>query len=396
MAPTSPFRAEDEHRFDHYATRVLTSTRFSPDGSDGRDAWDIFRSSLESCWDHLGGTTPQRRHDGKAFRMAAGFVDLISPGAFAAVRGDTHLIGVHTGLVAAMNEISLFFYSQASFFPEVGDPSKEKSPRLPHQSRLTQTIVELTRKADPESIRTFGETITPHDATRYLHAQFMTLLLIRFAWYHEFYHCVNGHIGLARNLGIASALCEVPDRVHTPPANVAIPSQIGLSVTEISHCLELDADRSALWASAKIQLSSDENIKGLAPLDLRLRMKMVLFSAFLLTHFFAEANRRTRKPSLFHPSAEIRLHNLVRTIASNLLDEYPETGAIFREVISEFTTLEETVPSLMRTADLLRDLRSEAFQDGLEKTEHQLRELRKLIARFTYHGPQRGDSNAKL
>ena len=55
---------------------------------------------------------------------------------------------------------------------------------------------------------------------------------------------------------------------------------------------------------------------------------MVFFSAFLVTHFFAEANRRARLPSVFHPSAEIRLHNLVRTIASNLLDEYPETQGI--------------------------------------------------------------------
>jgi hypothetical protein len=379
-----PFRTEDEKRFDAYAAKVLKSARFTPDADASENGWDIFRSSLHSTWDHLGGTTPKRRQDGRQFRLAAGFVDLVSPTAFASLKSGTHLIGVHTGLVAAMQEISLFFYAQSSFFPEVGNPGVETSPKLDLGSSLSLTVIDMTRQADTSNLRAFGEKITPHDATRYLHAQYMTLLLLRFAWYHEFYHCANGHVGLVQHLGMATALCEVPDAAHKPLTEAALPAEIAASAFQVSHCLELDADRSALWAFAKIQLSEHENVRGIDRLDLKLRMKMVLFSAFLVTHFFAEANRRASQPSMFHPPADIRLHNLVRTIASNLLDEYPPTQTIFASVLNEFASLEDAVPSLMRTSDLLRDFRSETFQGKLENSEAILIELRKIIRKFSY------------
>ncbi|MCB1471028.1 MAG: hypothetical protein KDK08_28570 [Rhizobiaceae bacterium] len=385
MRPTgSPFRDDDEQRLDLYFTKKLKAQRFNPADSVGESEWDIFRTSLGSCWDHLGGTTPQRRQDGIAFRLAAGFVDMASPSAFATAEDGTHLIGVHTGLAASMLEISLFFYSQASFFPEVGDPSRERSPALGSDSALSMTVVDLVRQANQSGIRSYGEMITPIDGTRYLHAQLMALLLLRFAWYHEFYHCVNGHVGLVHDLGLASALCQIGDDAHGVPATFPKEAMPQLSAQEVMHCLELDADRSALWASAKIQLSGDENIVGLARLDLRHRMKMVLFSSFLITHFFAEHNRRSSVPSLLHPRPELRLHNLVRTIASNLLDDYPQTRHLFAEVLDEFTSLERAVPGLMRTSDLLRDFRSEEFQARLEKTERKLELLRQATLPFNY------------
>lgn len=384
MVASSPFRPVDERRLDRYFERVLGSRRFEPAAVTDKYDWDIFRLSLESCWDHLGDTTPKHRADGRPFRLAAGFVDLIRPSAFATERGGTHLIGVHTGLVAAMLEISLFFYSQASFFPEVGDPSKETSPRLPAHSSLSLTVVELTRRADQSGIRAFGETITPRDGTRYLHAQLMTLMLLRFAWCHEFYHCMNGHVGLVRHLGIATALCQVGDAAHGASVEGATKTVVELTAQDVMQCLELDADRSALWASAKIQLAGDENVIGIERLDLRQRMKMVLFSSFLVTHFFAEVNRRAALPSAFHPSAELRLHNLMRTAASNIFDEYDEIRALFQEILREFACLENAVSGLMRTADLLRDFQSEEHQATLEFIEHKLSITRSATSAFNY------------
>jgi len=380
----SPFRTIDEQRLDDYFSSELKRERYTPSLSEEGDDWSVFRTSLLSCWDHLAGTTPRGRRDGRPFHIAAGFVDILSPGAFATASEGTHLIGMHTGLVGAMLEISLYLYSQASLFPEVGNAAKERSPPLPPHSPLSFMVTGFVRRADEKSLRTLGNRITPRDGTRYLHAQLMTLLLLRFTWYHEFYHCVNGHIGLVRGAGIASALCEVGDDVHGTFTDTKEPPVPALTVQQIAHCLEMDADRSALWASAKLQLAGDENIIGLDRLDVRLRMKMVLFSAFLITHFFSESNRRARTPSLFHPSAEIRLHNLVRTIASHLTDEYVETPAIFHEVLAEFACLEKAVPGMMRTSDLLRDFGSRDFQDKLEDTERNIEMVRTATAPFSY------------
>ena len=226
--------------------------------------------------------------------------------------------------------------------------------------------------------------ITPRDGTRYLHAQLMTLLLLRFAWYHEFYHCVNGHVGLVRHLDIATALCQVGDAAHGASVDGATQTVVELTAQNVMQCMELDADRSALWASAKIQLAGDENVNGIERLDLRQRMKMVLFSSFLVTHFFAEVNHRATMPSAFHPSAELRLHNLIRTAASNLFAEYNETRALFQEVLREFAGLEDAVTGLMRTADLLRDFQSEEYQATLELMEQKLRITRSATNAFNY------------
>jgi len=380
----SPFRTIDEQRLDDYFTRELKRDRYTPSLSEEGEDWSVFRTSLLSCWDHLGAITPRGRQDGRTFHMAAGFVDIVSPSAFATASEETHLIGMHTGLVGAMLEMSLYLYSQASLFPEVGNAAKERSPPLPPHSPLSFLITGLVRVADERRLRQLSDRITPQDGTRYLHAQLMTLLLLRFTWYHEFYHCVNGHVGLVKDAGIASALCEVGDDLHGTYKAAKEPPIPKLTVQQISHCLEMDADRSALWASAKLQLAGDENIRGLDRLDLRLRMKMVMFSAFLITHFFSESNRRARTPSPFHPSAEIRLHNLVRTIASHLTGEYAETPAIFREVLHEFERLEKAVPRMMRTSDLLRDFESTDFQDSLEAIERNIELVRTATAPFSY------------
>ena len=64
-----------------------------------------------------------------------------------------------------------------------------------------------------------------------------------------------------------------------------------------------------------------ENISGFAAWDLPQRLQLTLFSAFAMTWLFEmhalRAGRRGSEQSL-HPTAYSRLHDLMRTLASQL------------------------------------------------------------------------------
>src|SRR5690606_24839220 len=65
-----------------------------------------------------------------------------------------------------------------------------------------------------------------------------------------------------------------------------------LPADRLLKALELDADRSALYAGYRTQAKDKENIIGIAKLDRKLRCRMSLLSSYLMTFLFEQINRR--------------------------------------------------------------------------------------------------------
>ena len=378
-----PFDAADKAVVDRYlASRGLKAFDPFADKDAGRDI--IFTTCLAVARWMMEQSFATRTQSCRRFRGYPIIVESASPNAFAIDVEGVNVCGVHIGLVVSLFEISHFVFAQATLFPEIGDPSAERSPALPGDSTLSFLMADRLR-ADPATTGgPVGTEILPQDAQRNLAAHFLTQLMVRFAWLHEQFHALNGHCGVIAAQGRGVALNEMPD---DRPVSIVEAGQEGddpqwrLTL----HCMEYDADRTALWAMMRMQESDVEPIDGFAAWPKAIRMKLTLFAGLLITFLFEQAaRRRAEKTDGSHPLAYHRLHNLVRMVASNLLDAEGTTKALFDQVLTEMTRLRKQAPELFSPAQLLADLRDPDWEAAFDRAEEVLKAAREQFKPFAF------------
>lgn len=378
-----PFDEEDAATARRYL-RSRKLTEFDPFAAETAAQDVIFTNSLAVARQMIGESFRTATTSGRAFRCYPVFADSSSPNAFAIDYEGLQICGVHVGLVPALFEIGLVTFSQAALFPELGDPSRERSPSLPEGAALSFWMSDRLR-ADPVGEgKPVGVEFLPQDDRRGLAAHYLTQLMLRFAWLHELFHCPNGHTGLKAGRFPKTALNEMPDyetSTMVETAKNATDPQWRL----VEHCMEFDADRTALWAMMRMQGGDGEPIKGLGELPRQLRLKLVIFACMMMTFLFDQAARRHDGASSgTHPLPYHRLHNLVRTLASSLLDSEGMTKVAFAEVLTEVTRLRERVPELFSPAQLLHDLRDSDLQAAFDRIGVELEAARAQFAPYAF------------
>ena len=386
-----PFDDEDAAIAQRYL-RSRDLTAFDPFAVDSAGDDVIFTTSLAVARRMMEESFATSTAGGRRFRVYPLFVDRSSPNAFAIDCEGVQVCGIHVGLVVSLFEISLFVFSQATLFPEIGDPSVERSPSLPKGAALSFLMSDRLRADPAGNGEAIGAEFLPQDGQRQLAAHFLTQLMMRFAWLHELYHGLNGHSGLKAARHHGTALDEMPNE-SMPMVDIE-QGDIDLQWKLTLHCMEFDADRAALWAMMRMQEDDAEPVIGLAVLAKTTRRKLVLFAGIMMTFLFDQsAARREGATTGTHPLAYHRLHNLVRTLASNLSDPSGSTTALFDDVLSEMTRLKERVPQLFSPPQLLHDLRAADLQEAFDRVEEALQTARAQFAPFAFrHAPAPGET----
>lgn len=114
-------------------------------------------------------------------------------------------------------------------------------------------------------------------------------------------------------------------------------------------------------------------------------LKLALFAAVLMTFVFDQAARRQAKQSdVTHPAAQHRLVDLIRTVASNLMQEPGEIRQAFAATLVEMDRLHACLPSFQASSTLLNDLRSVSLQRELDEIDDALTAARPQFAPFAY------------
>ncbi|MGJ8629114.1 MAG: hypothetical protein ACSHXB_19305 [Sulfitobacter sp.] len=116
-----------------YAQDRLGTTVFET--SSKADDTHIFHTSLESAIEQFRWTANGARASNESFRLNAGFLNTFSPNALADHYEGEYFLGIHVALIVAINEFAMFCFAQQEFFPDIGDRSKESSPK-PWNERL--------------------------------------------------------------------------------------------------------------------------------------------------------------------------------------------------------------------------------------------------------------------
>lgn len=377
-----PFDDRDRQGFARYVQRLFGNYAYDPAAGDPDEGPGDFRLSLQSIRAYMADYFLRRDGEGRAFRCYPAFVDLGFSNAFADRRGHLHLCGIHTGLAVGLIEFSLFAFAQSRFFAEIGEATGEHSPHMPSGGTLAFWLHDLTSEQGEVDLGATGAGFIPRDPDRFLAAHFLAALMLRFVWMHEVSHCLNGHVGLRKRLGLRSSLQEMPEgAAHSLQGIVVLDGQgASLPYAAFSHCLEFDADRSALLACVAWQASDEENIQGIKALPRRLRLRMTLFAALTLAYVFDRHEHRAGIVfSTSHPSAHARLCALMRTIEAELGDRDDDIRPIGREALHEFAMLQSRIPALFDVAQLMRDLDRPALRTEMDRMDDLLETIRERL-----------------
>jgi len=133
------------------------------------------------------------------------------------------------------------------------------------------------------------------------------------------------------------------------------------------HCLEIDADRSALWSSMSIQIDDNlENIAGIAELDKPTRQRLMLFGSYAMTWLFEEFQIYLRaQGGETHPLPYLRLHGLMQTSAEVFPAHIKDFVAMDAEVCSQFDFIRRSVPGFYESESVMADRKRSEILDEL-------------------------------
>lgn len=366
-----------------YAAERLGAASFQTAAGDPRT--DLFHTSLESCRGLFGWTARGKNRAGQRFSLQAGFVDDRRPNALADYWGSEHFIGMHSSLFVAINEFAMFCFTQGEFFPDVGTPARETSPK-PWDERVPGIwLLDHTSKGgrvrEEHSAR-----LIPRDGERYIASIYLAQLMARLVWLHELAHAFNGHVRFAAHHGLRQRLYELE---HPLPAASVVKSRSREEDAETLRCLEFDADQSALWASCNIQLRRLENIEGIAALNAGLRLRLTLFGAYAMTWLIDRfQDYLDTQGGETHPPPSLRLQNMFRTVATNILPLDPALEALHAEVRRQFDVVGAAIPGVYGSKEMAARSTDPALMAALAASDPRAADLKAELQDFEYgeHG----------
>lgn len=378
-----PFDAIDAEHAERYARRRgFALFDLLPDRKPTDDV--LFEFSLSGARTLIADRFGLEREDGRAFRAYPFLVSRPSANAFAAEDAGLQLCGVEVGLCTAAFEIGMFVFSQSSLFREIGDPDAEASPTLPDGSQLAFWTADRLRRRGTADGPPIGQEFIPRDPQRQVASQILTQLQLRFVWLHELYHGVNGHTGLLASLRPAAVLNDMPDEGAVGLVEIE-PAEAAEGEERLRHAMEYDADRSAFWMLLRLQQADLEAIPELLARPKAFRLKLTIFAAVMMTFVFDQAARRqARRSGATHPKAQHRLVDLVRTLASHLLEPPEEMKQAFLAVLAEMNALQAVLPQFVSASRLWDDLHSAQLQRELDEVDDALGATRARFAPFAY------------
>ena len=334
----------------------------------------VFSLSLQSIRTYMRVSFTARDMHGARFRIYPGFVRKPAIDAFAWEEGSTHLCGVTTGLVASLFEFCMSCFRNDLFFPEVGAASRVREVRW--ISGHTPGFWFINSGEPYEGLDLLEQDLPflPADPSRRAAGFYMFHLSLRFIWLHEFYHCMNGHVGFLKAGREAVRLS-----VETAPGGIR-------AVERMRRCLEFGADSAAFWASCMIQNNDTENLLGIKELPKPLRLKLLISAVYGTTWILDEVKRRQRSRGLRnHPTAYSRLLNMAGCLSWDISPEVPIVQEINLVVVEELGNLSSMIPTIFGGGKLLRHMSDERRYTELHRYYVDLDRLNGKTNRYAFY-----------
>lgn len=361
--------------FSRFAKVRLGAAVFDP--ATVLDTLPAFQASLASFEHHCRWADGAVNARGEAFDLVAGFVDVYQPNALADQHDTRHAIAVHSPLFSAFNEFAMFCFAQAGVFPECGDRGSEISPS-PWDDRVPGVWL-MDATAQQERVdEHHSQALIPRCPERFVASQYLTLLMLRMVWLHEFAHCFNGHVGLVQDRRLALRLYELPPRNLVEIGNAPVADH-----DRLLKCLEFDADTAAFQAMCNIQLNGQENIEGISALGTAFATQLSIFASYAVVWLMdAFQSYLDSHAGHGHPPPSLRLQNMLQVAEAQL---FPlGLRADHDATLAAFSPLKQAIPNMF-TQGTLRDMaHSEADRRVLQGFEADKENMQAALADYRF------------
>ncbi|MGJ8528603.1 hypothetical protein [Maritalea sp.] len=331
MSLLFPSTDQSDKPFDRFARRENGKLKpFHPRMERQDD--QLFYASLASIRDDLmRSATVYSKRGELPLQMDVGFIESGLPNAFVNKHHNAHIAAIHTGLAVTIHEFSLFCFAQASFLPMIGKPDLEISPAAVKNMPPGVALLLATRKADAG--QEFADRfIMPQCPHRVAAAHYLSLLMMRFVWFHEIGHGILGHVDYLKSLSQNQQI-DLSELYMSELTDVS-----ALLDGRALQCMEFEADGWALGKLIAGQIEGAENIQAVAGLHLALRLQMSLFAAFSLCWLMetlASTAKRGRL-NITHPAPVRRLHMLDSIARRELRPIKMESDRMVTDVLANF------------------------------------------------------------
>ncbi|PTS76549.1 hypothetical protein DBR17_14555 [Sphingomonas sp. HMWF008] len=332
--------------FSDFVQRRHQAKIFEPDPAKPDE--QIFAVSQASFRNLIGKADMFRNASGDHLRVQAGFVERLTPDAFADFDDGVHYVMMHQALLATIIEFAVFLFTQSVVMPDIGKAHDEASPVLgldqpPGLQALRITIEAASIDPAQDRVR------IPHCEERHRAAIYMGLLMSRFVWFHELAHCINGHVLFMRNQRLSGSLISAAAALGL--VTLKNPKRSAEDQRRLRHILETDADLTALDWLLRIQNGDAENIQGLLAYDAAQRFKMTIIGTYMMTWLFEEYQRfADQTDDLTHPAPRARLAALTGMMREAAT--HPSVNSAMGEIEETLIKLETQLPGFQFVSEI--------------------------------------------
>lgn len=299
--------------FAEYVHTILKDTAFEPDFNKPEE--QIFAASLASFRGFIKCIDFAPNEAGQSLNVYCGFVERMSPNAFADHMDGVHYIGMHQALMVTIIDLCLLTLTQSNIFPEIGEAQNELSPSLSEHDEAGLFLLKTT--IDGQIINKERDHVrVPKCEHRHVAAVYLSVIMSRFVWFHELAHCELGHVLYLQNKDISQRVNEVANSLDL----VAMKRQSS-QITRLRHVFEFDADLKALVTLLQIEANGLENMDGIKALPEDVRLKFIIFGSFIMTWLFDEYEAfSNNQHGLSHPRPRARLEAIRNKIPASYAD----------------------------------------------------------------------------
>ncbi len=344
------------------------------DAGDKSEEAQLFAVSLSSFQDHLAWTRSAINKQDMGATIIPGYIDLMTLNAFADYHGGTHYIGMHQALFVTILEFAYYCFAQRGFFPGIGNASLETSPepiddQAPGLWLLDQTVKGM------RTIPHRANRILPNDPERSVAAVYLALLMVRFVWLHEMAHCMNGHVHYVQSKDLSQSLNEIASQEVLGLVK-PVPARNIQKWDAALRCLEYDADQTAFWGSCQIQIGGNENIQGIAAMDITSRLELTVFGTYAMTWLFETYQNYFKvQYDSTHPQPVERLQSIFNYAARHITPQEPDFITLQKTALQQFNTIRQKIPAVFD----MRKLEIKPLAD-----EKLLANIRKALLSYRY------------
>jgi len=173
--------------FPQYAQQYLNSQQLQEQGKTD----SVYGVSINSFM--LVMAQNLQKHRDKNIKYHLGFLSNHGRNAYADERDGEFYLSMHSDMFVGFTQFCNFCFSQAEFLSNIGDASKETSPKADDGFARGIGLFAAKKEVHPEKVVITGRQM-PRCPTRTIAAIHMGHLMARFVWLHEFAHCFRNHI----------------------------------------------------------------------------------------------------------------------------------------------------------------------------------------------------------